>query len=128
INEYSQDELSRIFFDYGEERFSKAIARNIVKSRTNERINTTFKLRNIVMKSAKFSEAHPEKRVFQALRIEVNRELDVLTNAIETLIDFINKDGRLAIITFHSLEDRIVKNKFKDLATDCVCPPEIPVC
>lgn len=128
INEYSQDELSRIFFDYGEERFSKAIARNIVKARTNERINTTFKLRNIVMKSAKFSEAHPEKRVFQALRIEVNRELDVLTNAIDTIIDFIDKDGRLAIITFHSLEDRIVKNKFKDLATDCVCPPEIPVC
>ena len=128
VNEYSQDELTKIFFDYGEERFSKAIARNIVKYRENERINTTFKLRNIVMKSARFSEVHPEKRVFQALRIEVNRELDVLTKAIDTIIDFIDKDGRLAIITFHSLEDRIVKNKFKDLATGCICPPEIPVC
>lgn len=128
VNEYSQDELTKIFFDYGEERFSKAIARNIVNARANERINTTFKLRNIVMKSARFEEAHPEKRVFQALRIEVNRELDVLTKAIDTIIDFIDKDGRLAIITFHSLEDRIVKNKFKDMATGCTCPPEIPVC
>lgn len=128
VNEYSQDELTRIFFEYGEERYSKAIAKNIVKARANERINTTFKLRNIVMKSARFTEAHPEKRVFQALRIEVNRELDVLSKAIDTIIDFIDKDGRLAIITFHSLEDRIVKNKFKDLATGCICPPELPVC
>ena len=102
VNEYSQDELSKIFFDYGEERFSKAIARNIVKARENERINTTFKLRNIVMKSANFSEVHPEKRVFQALRIEVNRELEVLQKTIDTIIDFINKDGRLCIISFHS--------------------------
>lgn len=128
VNDYSQDELTRIFFDYGEERHSKAIARNIVKARENERINTTFKLRNIVMKSAKFSEAHPEKRVFQALRIEVNRELDVLTRAIDTIVDFLDKDARLAIISFHSLEDRIVKNKFKELATSCICPPELPVC
>ena len=129
VNEYSQDELTRIFFDYGEERFSKAIARNIVKYREKERINTTFKLRNIVMKSANFkNEVHPEKRVFQALRIAVNIELDVLENTIDDIIDFINKDGRLAIITFHSLEDRIVKNKFKDLATDCICPSEIPIC
>ena len=128
VNEYSQDELSKIFFDYGEERFSKAIARNIVKARENERINTTFKLRNIVMKSANFSEVHPEKRVFQALRIEVNRELEVLQKTIDTIIDFINKDGRLCIISFHSLEDRIVKNKFKELATDCICPPNIPIC
>ena len=128
VSDYSQDELTRIFFDYGEERHSKAIARNIVKARENERINTTFKLRNIVMKSAKFSEAHPEKRVFQALRIEVNRELDVLTRAIDTIVDFLDKDARLAIISFHSLEDRIVKNKFKELATSCICPPELPVC
>ena len=128
VNEYSQDELTRIFFEYGEERYSKAIAKNIVKARANERINTTFKLRNIVMKSARFTEVHPEKRVFQALRIEVNRELDVLSKAIDTIIDFIDKDGRLEVITFHSLEDRIVKNKFKDLATGCICPPELPVC
>ena len=128
VNEYSQDELSRIFFDYGEERFSKAIARNIVKERENERINTTFKLRNIILKSAKFTEAHPEKRVFQALRIEVNRELEVLEKTIETVIDYLKTDGRLAIISFHSLEDRIVKNKFRDLARDCICPPDLPVC
>lgn len=128
VNEYSQDELERIFFEYGEERFSKAIARNIVSLRDEERIDTTFKLRNIVMKSIKSQDAHPEKRVFQALRIEVNRELEVLENTIERVVDHLKKDGRIAIITFHSLEDRIVKNKFKDLATDCICPPEFPVC
>lgn len=128
VNEYSQDELERIFFEYGEERFSKAIARNIVNLRDEERIDTTFKLREIVSKSIKSQDAHPEKRVFQALRIEVNRELEVLENTIEKVVDHLKKDGRLAIITFHSLEDRIVKNKFKDLATDCICPPEFPVC
>ena len=80
------------------------------------------------MKSIKSQDAHPEKRVFQALRIEVNRELEVLENTIERVVDHLKKDGRIAIITFHSLEDRIVKNKFKDLATDCICPPEFPVC
>ena len=128
VNEYSQDELERIFFEYGEERFSKAIARNIVNIRVEERIDTTFKLREIVRKSIKSQDAHPEKRVFQALRIEVNRELEVLENTIEKVVDHLKKDGRIAIITFHSLEDRIVKNKFKDLATDCICPPEFPVC
>ena len=128
VNEYSQDELERIFFEYGEERFSKAIARNIVRLRDEERIDTTFKLREIVRKSIKSQDAHPEKRVFQALRIEVNRELEVLENTIERLVDHLKKDGRIAIITFHSLEDRIVKNKFKDLARDCICPPEFPVC
>lgn len=128
VNEYSQDELERIFFEYGEERFARAIARNIVKLRDEERIDTTFKLRNIVTKSIKSQDAHPEKRVFQALRIEVNRELEVLENTIERLVDHLKNDGRIAIITFHSLEDRIVKNKFKDLATDCICPPEFPVC
>lgn len=128
VNEYSQDELERIFFEYGEERFARAIARNIVRLRDEERIDTTFKLRNIVTKSIKSQDAHPEKRVFQALRIEVNRELEVLENTIERLVDHLKKDGRIAIITFHSLEDRIVKNKFRDLATDCICPPEFPVC
>ena len=128
VNEYSQDELERIFFEYGEERFARAIARNIVSLRDEERIDTTFKLREIVSKSIKSQDAHPEKRVFQALRIEVNRELEVLENTIERLVDHLKKDGRIAIITFHSLEDRIVKNKFKDLARDCICPPEFPVC
>ncbi|MDU5149268.1 16S rRNA (cytosine(1402)-N(4))-methyltransferase RsmH [uncultured Anaerococcus sp.] len=128
VNEYSQDELEKIFFEYGEEKFSRLIAKNIIKAREDYRIDTTFKLKDIVTKSIKSNEAHPEKRVFQALRIEVNRELDVLKNTIDKVVDHLNKDGRLAIITFHSLEDRIVKNKFKDLATDCICPPEFPVC
>lgn len=128
VNEYSQDELERIFFEYGEERFARAIARNIVRLRDEERIDTTFKLREIVRKSIKSQDAHPEKRVFQTLRIEVNRELEVLENTIERLVDHLKKDGRIAIISFHSLEDRIVKNKFKDLATNCICPPEFPVC
>ena len=128
VNEYSQDELEKIFFEYGEEKFSRLIAKNIIKAREDYRIDTTFKLKDIVTKSIKSNEAHPEKRVFQALRIEVNRELDVLKDTIDKVVDHLNKDGRLAIITFHSLEDRIVKNKFKDLAIDCICPPEFPVC
>ena len=128
VNEYSQDELEKIFFEYGEEKFSRLIAKNIIKAREDYRIDTTFKLKDIVTKSIKSNEAHPEKRVFQALRIEVNRELDVLKNTIDKVVDHLNEGGRLAIITFHSLEDRIVKNKFKDLATDCICPPEFPVC
>ena len=128
VNEYSQDELERIFFEYGEERFSKSVARNIIKKRSEGRIDSTIKLRDIIRKSIKSNEAHPEKRVFQALRIEVNRELEVLENTIETVVDHLKVGGRIAIISFHSLEDRIVKNKFKDLATACICPPELPVC
>ena len=115
VNEYSKEELTEIFSKYGEERFSKTIARNIVDYRNKQRIDTTFKLRDIVNKSVRTKEAHPEKRVFQALRIEVNRELEVLENTIEDVVDHLNVGGRLCIITFHSLEDRIVKNKFKDL-------------
>ena len=128
VNEYSQDELERIFFEYGEERFSKLVARNIIKERSKSRIDTTFKLRDLIRKSIKTNEPHPEKRVFQALRIEVNRELEVLENTIEAVVDHLKIGGRIAIITFHSLEDRIVKNKFKELATACICPPEFPVC
>lgn len=128
VNDYSEEDLVKIFFDYGEERFSKLIAKNIVKARKEERIDTTFKLRDLINNSIRSKETHPEKRVFQALRIEVNRELEVLTNTIDQVVDRLHKDGRLAIITFHSLEDRIVKNKFKDLATACTCPPEFPVC
>ena len=128
VNEYSKEELTEIFSKYGEERFSKTIARNIVDYRNKQRIDTTFKLRDIVNNSVRSKEAHPEKRVFQALRIEVNRELEVLENTIEDVVDHLNVGGRLCIITFHSLEDRIVKNKFKDLEKDCTCPPGLPVC
>ena len=128
VNEYSKEELTEIFSKYGEERFSKTIARNIVDYRNKQRIDTTFKLIDIVNKSVRTKEAHPEKRVFQALRIEVNRELEVLENTIEDVVDHLNVGGRLCIITFHSLEDRIVKNKFKDLEKDCTCPPGLPVC
>lgn len=128
VNEYSKEELTEIFSKYGEERFSKTIARNIVDYRNKQRIDTTFKLRDIVNKSVRSKEAHPEKRVFQALRIEVNRELEVLENTIEDVVDHLNVGGRLCIITFHSLEDRIVKNKFKELEKDCICPPGLPVC
>lgn len=128
ISEYSLDELQEIFSKYGEERYSRTIARNIVETRAKQKIDTTYKLRDIVNKSYKSKEAHPEKRVFQALRIEVNRELEVLENTLEKVVDYLDKDGRLCVISFHSLEDRIVKNTFKELEKDCICPPGLPVC
>lgn len=128
INEYPKKELVRIFSEYGEERFSKTIARKIIETRELYPIDTTFKLRELIQKSVRTNEAHPEKRVFQALRIEVNRELEVLENTLEKVVDHLNIDGRLCVISFHSLEDRIVKNKFKDLEKDCICPPSLPVC
>ena len=128
INYYSLDELWEIFSKYGEERYSKTIAKSIVDYRKMHEINTTLQLRDIVMKSVNTNEAHPEKRVFQALRIEVNRELEVLENTLEKIVDRLNKGGRLCVITFHSLEDRIVKNKFKEMSKKCICPPEFPVC
>lgn len=128
VNDYSLDELWEIFSKYGEERYSKTIAKAIVDYRKMHEINTTLQLRNIVMKSVNTNEAHPEKRVFQALRIEVNRELEVLENTLEKVVDCLNKNGRLCVITFHSLEDRIVKNKFKEMSEKCICPPDFPVC
>ncbi|MDD7305722.1 MAG: 16S rRNA (cytosine(1402)-N(4))-methyltransferase RsmH [Peptoniphilaceae bacterium] len=128
VNSYSLDELQNIFSKYGEERFSRTIAKNIVTYRKKREISRTKELRKIVEDSVRTKEAHPEKRVFQALRIEVNRELEVLENTIEKVVDRLEKNGRLCIITFHSLEDRIVKNKFKELNTACICPPSIPVC
>ena len=128
INEYSLDELWDIFSKYGEERYSKTIAKAIVDYRKMHEINTTLQLRDIVMKSVNTNEARPEKRVFQALRIEVNRELEVLENTLEKIVNRLNKGGRLCVITFHSLEDRIVKNKFKEMSKKCICPPEFPVC
>ena len=128
VNGYSLDGLQEIFSKYGEERFSKTIARNIVETRNKQRIDTTFKLRDLVNKSVKTKEVHPEKRVFQALRIEVNRELEVLEKTLQKVIDYLKKDARLCVISFHSLEDRIVKNIFKELEKDCICPPDLPVC
>lgn len=128
VNSYSLDELQNIFSKYGEERFSRTIAKNIIAYRKKKEITRTSELRMIVEDSVRTNEAHPEKRVFQALRIEVNRELEVLDNTIEKVVDSLDTKGRLCIITFHSLEDRIVKNKFKELNTDCICPPDLPVC
>ena len=129
VNQYSQEELIHIFRNYGEERYSGRIARNIVEKREIQPIETTGQLADLIEASVPFSKAgHPAKRVFQAIRIEVNRELEVLENAISPLVDFLNPGGRFCIITFHSLEDRIVKNAFRDLEGRCSCPPGFPVC
>lgn len=128
LNEYPTDQLVRIFSSYGEERYSKTIARKIVERRAEKPFESTFDLRDLIQKTSRSNEPHPEKKVFQALRIEVNRELEVLEKTLEKVIDHLDTDGRLCVISFHSLEDRIVKNTFNDLAKDCICPPELPVC
>ena len=132
INEYSEDELCRIFYDYGEEKWSKRIAGFIVKEREIKPIETTFELVNIVKaaipQQARKDVAHPEKRVFQAVRIEVNGELEILQKAAEDIVSRLEPGGRLAVITFHSLEDRIIKQTFAKLAKGCTCPPDFPVC
>ena len=131
VNNYSQEDLEYILWNYGEEKWGKRIAEFIVEARQDKEIETTFDLveilKNAIPKKARLNK-HPGKKTFQALRIEVNKELDVLENTIDVAVDKLNRNGRLAIITFHSLEDRIVKNKFKDLAKGCVCPPDFPVC
>ncbi|MCF0132172.1 MAG: 16S rRNA (cytosine(1402)-N(4))-methyltransferase RsmH [Pseudobutyrivibrio sp.] len=132
VNEYSEEELRRVFFTYGEEKFSKQIAKNIVKVRANERICTAGQLneiiRNSIPKKNQQGQGHPSKRVFQALRIELNRELIVLEQHIDDMIDLLSPHGRLCIITFHSLEDRIVKVAFKRNESPCTCPKDFPVC
>lgn len=131
INEYSEKELKKILSEYGEEKFSDRIARNIVAARSKSRIETVGRLNEIINESipAKFkNDGHPSKRTFQALRIEVNGELDGLGEAITDMARGLKKGGRLAVITFHSLEDRIVKRVFKDLETDCICDKSLPVC
>ena len=131
INEYSEKELKKILSEYGEEKFSDRIARNIVAVRSKSRIETVGRLNEIINESipAKFkNDGHPSKRTFQALRIEVNGELDGLKEAITDMARGLKKGGRLAVITFHSLEDRIVKRVFKDLETDCICDKSLPVC
>ncbi len=132
INSYSVEELTRVFYEYGEEKWSKRIAEFIVNSRQNKEIATTGELVEIIKaavpKGARADGGHPAKRVFQAVRIEVNNELAPLEKAIKDFADMLEKGGRLAVITFHSLEDRIVKNTFKELAQGCVCPKDFPVC
>lgn len=132
VNSYSQKELSRIIRDYGEDKFANNIAKHIVKARQEKEIETTFQLNEIIKGAipARMRETggHPSKRTFQAIRIECNRELEVLKNSLEEMIAFLNPGGRLCIITFHSLEDRIVKSAFKRQENPCTCPPEFPVC
>ncbi|WP_291653672.1 16S rRNA (cytosine(1402)-N(4))-methyltransferase RsmH [Clostridium sp.] len=132
INEYEEEEIYRIIRDYGEEKFAKRIARFIVENRENKPIETTLELVEIIKAAipakARREGPHPAKRTFQAIRIEVNSELSILNKAIEDGVNRLNKGGRMAIITFHSLEDRIVKIKFKELATSCTCPKEFPIC
>ena len=132
VNEYTKDELSRIFFDYGEERWSKRIAGFIEEKRKDKPIETTFELVDIIKaaipKGAREEGSHPAKRVFQALRIETNGELEILKRAVCDFADVLKPGARLAVITFHSLEDRIVKQTFKELESGCTCPADFPVC
>lgn len=132
VNSYSEKELFRILRDYGEERFASSIAKKISESRQTAPINTTLELSEIVSSAipAKYRRdgGHPAKRTFQAIRIEVNGELSCIPKAINDGIDILSPGGRMAIISFHSLEDRIVKNGFKDLENPCTCPSDFPVC
>lgn len=132
VNEYSKEELTKIIKDYSEERFASKIADKIVKKRSIKPIDTTFELVEVIKDAIplkfRVKGGHPAKKTFQALRIETNDELGVLRNALDRMINRLNKNGRIAIISFHSLEDRIVKETFKYRFLDCVCPPESPVC
>lgn len=132
VNEYSQEDLCRIIKDYGEENWAKRIAEFIVQEREENTIDTTFDLVSVIKKAvpkgARADGPHPAKRTFQAIRIEVNGELDIIKNTIRDAVDRLNPGGRICIITFHSLEDRLVKDMFKYLNQQCVCPREYPVC
>ena len=129
VNTYSEEQLSKIIFEYGEERHARKIAKLIVEERKSSPIEKTSDLITLIKRVYPERAAkHPAKKTFQAIRIEVNRELEVLENAMSKATELLKVSGRLAIITFHSLEDRIVKNKFKDLATACKCPKDIPIC
>ena len=131
VNTVSQQELQRIIYTYGEEKFAPSIARNIVKAREIKPIETTFELVDIIKHSMPMKakrDSHPARKTFQALRIEVNGELEKLDKALDSMFEVLNPSGRIAIITFHSLEDRMVKKKFNKFCEGCVCPPEFPVC
>lgn len=132
VNEYSEFDLYRIIRDYGEDKFAKNIAKHIVAARQEKPIETTFEL-NEVIKAAipmkvRAVGGHPSKKTYQAIRIELNHELDVLKESIDMMINHLNEDGRFCIITFHSLEDRIVKTGFRNNENPCTCPPDFPVC
>lgn len=132
VNSYSEEKLYEVIKIYGEERFAKSIARNIVRRRQEKEIGTTGELVEIIRASmpakAKNGKGHPAKRTFQAIRIELNHELDVLQEALDDMVSLLGDGGRLCIITFHSLEDRIVKNFFRKMENPCTCPPDFPVC
>ena len=132
VNDYDESSLYRMIKDYGEDQFAKNITKHIVQARSVKPIETTFEL-NAIIKAAipakmRAVGGHPSKRTFQAIRIECNHELDVLKDSLEDLVNLLNPQGRLCIITFHSLEDRIVKNFFRTMENPCTCPPEFPVC
>ncbi len=131
VNYYSEKELANIIYEYGEERFSRQIARNICNYRKEKTINTTKELVDIIEKSipkSKQNDGHPAKRTFQAIRIEVNNEIKPLYNTVKDCIDCLKPQGRLCIITFHSLEDRAVKNAYIEAKGKCTCPPDLPYC
>ena len=131
VNNASEAELRRIIYTYGEEKFAPSIAKNIVKARDNKPIETTFELVEIIKASMPMKakrDGHPARKTFQALRIEVNQELTKLEKALDDMFDVLNPSGRLAIITFHSLEDRMVKKRFNSFCEGCTCPPQFPVC
>ena len=132
VNTYSEERLADIIFQYGEEKFSRKIARLICERRKEAPLETTLELVDIIKRAIpeKFRQkgSHPAKRTFQAIRIEVNGELEPLGQAVEDMFECLRPGGRLSIITFHSLEDRIVKTKYQELATGCTCPPQFPVC
>ena len=132
VNDYSEMELYHIIRNYGEDKFAKNIAKHIVQARQKTPIETTGQLIEVIKaaipKKVRATGGHPAKKTFQAIRIELNHELDVLKNNLEDMIDLLNDEGRIAIITFHSLEDRIVKNIFRTSERPCICPPEFPVC
>ena len=132
VNEYSESELARILKEYGEERYARKLAFAICQKRSNGKISRTGELVDIIKKTipikAQQLGGHPAKRTFQAIRIELNSELTVLENSIDAMMNLLNPKGRFCIITFHSLEDRIVKNKFKIYENPCTCPPNFPIC
>ena len=133
VNEYDEEQLNHIFKTYGEERWSKRIAEFIVKYRQEKKIETTGELVDIIRRAIpaavrKKATGHPAKRIFQAIRIEVNNELGILENTFKTAVKHLNKGGKIAVITFHYLEDRITKNVFKELSRGCICPPHLPIC
>ncbi len=131
VNTYSESELARVISDYGEEKFAHRIAKEIVKAREEKEISTTFELVDIIKKAVPKSsqiEKHPARRTFQAIRIEVNDEIGMLKGAVEDMIDSLKEEGRLAVITFHSLEDRALKEVFRSMTDGCTCPKSFPIC